>query len=97
MPFPRRRATSWAGIDTFLFAAHLSSSLSPFLNVFLLADSWHLYNDRAVSGASKDTVISYEAYLLFYQKAAAEVRMQGPNRIYRVVHLVGDSLLFPLK
>ena len=42
-------------------------------------DSWHLYNDRAVSGASKDTVISYEAYLLFYQKvAAAEVRLP-PN------------------
>ena len=44
---------------------------------FVLADSWHLYNDRAVSGASKDTVISYEAYLLFYQKVAAEVRMRG--------------------
>ena len=42
------------------------------------ADSWHLYNDRAVSGASKDTVISYEAYLLFYQKVAAEVR-RPPN------------------
>ena len=47
---------------------------------FVLADSWHLYNDRAVSGASKDTVISYEAYLLFYQKVAAEVRMRGSYR-----------------
>ena len=43
------------------------------------ADSWHLYNDRAVSGASKDTVISYEAYLLFYQKVAAEV--SGPPNL----------------
>ena len=31
-------------------------------------DTWHLYNDRAVNGASKTNVISYEAYLLFLEK-----------------------------
>ena len=30
-------------------------------------DKWHLYNDRAVSPASKDNIISYEAYLLFFE------------------------------
>ena len=31
-------------------------------------DSWNSYNDRSVSGSSKNSVISYEAYLLFFEK-----------------------------
>ena len=31
-------------------------------------DMWHLYNDRAVSQASSDNVITGDAYLLFFEK-----------------------------
>jgi len=31
-------------------------------------DTWHTYNDRMVSPSSKDNVISYEAYLLFFER-----------------------------
>ena len=34
--------------------------------------NWHLYNDRAVSGTSKGNVISYEAYLLFFERQDKE-------------------------
>lgn len=31
-------------------------------------ESWHLYNDRAVSGANPDHVVTGEAYLLFFER-----------------------------
>ncbi|TRY64028.1 hypothetical protein TCAL_05760 [Tigriopus californicus] len=36
-------------------------------------DKWHLYNDRAVSSTSKSGVISYEAYLLFFERKENEI------------------------
>lgn len=38
-------------------------------NSFLSHRPWFLYNDRAVSNASKSGVISYEAYCLFFERA----------------------------
>ena len=31
-------------------------------------ETWHLYNDRAVSQSNSDNVISGDAYLLFFEK-----------------------------
>eukprot|EP00095_Tigriopus_kingsejongensis_P003504 maker-scaffold373_size192110-snap-gene-0.35 protein:Tk03504 transcript:maker-scaffold373_size192110-snap-gene-0.35-mRNA-1 annotation:"ubiquitin carboxyl-terminal hydrolase 17-like isoform x2" len=36
-------------------------------------EKWHLYNDRAVSSTSKSGVISYEAYLLFFERKESEL------------------------
>jgi ubiquitin C-terminal hydrolase len=32
------------------------------------SNNWHLYNDRCVSGANPDHVVSAEAYLLFFER-----------------------------
>ena len=44
-------------------------------------ERWHLYNDRAVSGASPASVISYEAYLLFFERVDPPPQpVQQPDR-----------------
>ena len=48
-------------------------------------EKWHLYNDRAVSGASKSGVISYEAYLLFFEQKEVVPPVSPP--------LAGDTSL----